>query len=155
MSDERASTNPPFSPWATQTTVERYHTEYKAHFAEQARELDAVEKRVSETEFTLKAIGERLNTGAATFTRQEDRLKKVEDGRNPKWSTVAAIGMVVAGWIWVFSRYPDPQQFQTLKEKVEQMQINSVELKRDIGEIQKQQNSIDAKLDKALSWPRP
>lgn len=153
MPDTPPAGIPSLVPWAAQATVERYHTEYKAHFSEHSREIDAVEKRVSEAEFTMKTIGERLNTGAATFTRQEDRLKKMEDGRNPKWSTVAAIGMVVAGWIWVFSRYPDPQQFQTLKEKVEQMQINSIELKRDIGEIQKQQNSIDAKLDKALSRP--
>lgn len=153
MADHENTPTSTLVPWASQHTVERYHTEYKAHFAEQTRELDALDKRLSEAEFTLKAIGERLNTGAATFTRQEDRLKKVEDGRNPKWSTVAAIGMVVAGWIWVFSRYPDPQQFQTLKEKVEVMQLNGVELKRDIGEIQKQQNSIDAKLDKVLSRP--
>jgi len=153
MTNEREPTPPPYTVYASQATVERYHTEYKANFSKHAQETDVLEKRLSEAEFILKSIGERLNTGAATFTRQEDRLKKMEDSRNPKWSTVAAIGMVVAGWIWVFSRYPDPQQFQQLKERVELMQINSIELKRDIGEIQKQQNSMESKLDKALSRP--
>ena len=111
---------------------------------------DELDKRVAELEFTMKVFAERLNAGAVTFTRLGDRVDKLEEGRNPKWSTVFAIGMVVAGWIWVFSRYPDPSQFQQLKEKVEVMQINGVELKRDIGEIQRQQNTIDAKLDRVL-----
>lgn len=57
-----------------------------------------------------------------------------------------AIGSVV----WAASRYPERAEFETLDSKVRSMEINQVETKRDIADINRAMTEANRKLDKLL-----
>lgn len=143
-----------FEAWASSTVMERYHLENKNAHKEFDDQLAELTKKSQLLEFEVGAIKERLNGGATTMTRHGDRLGALEDKQKPRWSTVAAIALVILPWIWVAaSVWPTIQKFDAMDEKFRDMQTQQHDLQRDIGDVQKTQKSIDEKLDRALRAP--
>lgn len=132
-----------FEGYASRAMLERYHTDQKAAHSHFTREIETLKLKTQELSFGIAACGERLNNGAATFTRHDDRLAKVEDMKRPQWKTVMGIVLVVIPWIWAAAKYPDGAKFEELQRQVNQMQIQQ---ERFQGTMELKLTAIDAKV---------
>lgn len=144
-----------FGGWAPQSTVDRNHTELKQTITEQSVVIADMRARVQELEFNSKGHRESLNTGAASFTKLGERLNgletKVETKFNPKWSTLIGAMVLIGGWIWTLSRYPDQTQFEAAKRDIGAIQQQQVVQQRDFSTMQRDLAKIDEKLDRVLN----
>lgn len=132
-----------FEGYASRSQLERYHQEQKTSHGEFRREIEVLKLRSQELGFGLSGVQERLNNGAATFTRHEDRLAKVEELKRPQWRTVLGLVLIAVPWIWAAARYPDGAKFEDLQRQVNSMQMEQARF----------QSSIEGKLDRMVVRP--
>jgi len=154
------------SLFATADTVDRIHTEAKTFRAEQMKTNEEHNVRLIKAETFIEGAEKRFNAGA----RKMAQLEEVQ--RPSLWkviSVVAGTSLVIGGFIWKLSRYPDHEEFKmvqdsqaayqrTMDQKIQQFQLDQAEQRGDIREIkgavqraEEQQKSIDAKLDQMLN----
>lgn len=147
MSDEADKTPIPtvthHGPWASASTVERYHLE-DGQWKIKHGDL------IKEQGWEIRSIKDRLNTGSESFTKMDLRIKTIEETKNPTWRTVLTFALIAGPWVWVLAQYPNGEKFEMLQEKVRAQEVNQASMARDIKDVQKQQDKSDAKLDQIL-----
>lgn len=136
-------------------------------------------ERIARVEWAQEQVTDRLSQGAEAFGKLRTSLAEVREDLHkahqefqrlttPKptpWYKIAGmifgIGIVIIGWVWQASRYPDRNEFNSFRDKQEvdikalrEKQFTMATEQRVLTESMKRQEQaaekIDSKLDRLL-----
>ena len=126
--------------------VERIHTEQKSFRDFQSQTNAAVDKRVARMEWHGEETDKRLGAGAASFSKLELQIEKVNAKIDwPWWKTLATVMpaiLLVITWVWQAARYPDDTKFDALKTQVQDLRTEQRVMAEKIDQLVANQRKV-------------
>lgn len=120
--------------------VEYLHTEAKSWRSETSNMMHTIDKRLSRQEFLGERTEERLNQGSSTMSKLNEQIERVNAKIDTPWYKVVGFILpavfAVISVVWQMARNPSGAEFE--------------ELKRQVWQVQSQNQSFDTKLDMIL-----
>jgi hypothetical protein len=120
--------------------LEYLHTEAKSFRSEALNLMHTMDKRLSRQEFLGERTEERLNAGSSTMAKLNEQIERVNAKIDTPWYKVVGFILpavfAVVSVVWQMARNPSGAEFE--------------ELKRQVWQVQGQNDKIDTKLDMML-----
>lgn len=97
-------------------------------------------------EWELETVNERLDRGAATFSDLRRATELLTPKPTPPWKIVGivvTVAVLLAGWVWQAAKYPNRDEFNSVREEVGILKIEQVKMQADIDAIVDSQARVE------------
>jgi len=121
-----------------------------AAVADNGRGDKPLPERVGRLEWELEQVETRLDKGAQAFSDIRNEHQQLRDAVAPKptptWKVIA-VGLTVitllAGWVWQAAKYPNRDEFDTVRREVNTLKLDQVKIQKDIESIKASQERVE------------